>query len=50
MKRVDGIGWIFFQAGNSKKEKQDHVDQLSKSGCRVLSETDRLSRSSDPAH
>src|SRR5436309_4552846 len=30
MNRVDGIGWIFFQAGNSKKEKQDHVDQLSK--------------------
>src|SRR5438034_2979721 len=50
MKRVDGIGWIFFQAGNSKKEKQDHLDQLSKSGCRILSQTDRLSRSCDPAH
>src|SRR5438046_8727305 len=22
MKRVDGIGWIFFQAGNSKKENK----------------------------
>ncbi len=30
MKRVDGIGWIFFQAGNSKKEKQDHVINIRK--------------------